>query len=124
MHYYEENIGNVLRNNNTKYVYLDLSGNTFTFIYSDVFRDCTSLTGITIPSSVTGIIGRAFYGCINLVSVTFQGTIASNGFDDYAFYEFGDLRAKFYATDAANGTPGTYTTTAPVSDSSVWTKQP
>jgi len=35
----------------------------------------------------------------------------------------GDLRDKFYATDADNGTPGTYTTTAPVGDDSVWTKQ-
>jgi hypothetical protein len=32
------------------------------------------------------------------------------------------LRAKFYATDATNGTPGTYTTTAPVGNSSVWTR--
>jgi hypothetical protein len=34
------------------------------------------------------------------------------------------LRVKFYATNPANGTPGTYTTTAPVSNNSVWTKQP
>jgi hypothetical protein len=33
------------------------------------------------------------------------------------------LRTKFYATDATNGTPGTYTTTAPVSSSPVWTRQ-
>jgi hypothetical protein len=33
------------------------------------------------------------------------------------------LRDKFYATNSTNGTPGTYTTTAPVSASSVWTKQ-
>jgi len=34
------------------------------------------------------------------------------------------LRAKFYATNPANGTPGTYITTTPVSSNSVWTKQP
>jgi hypothetical protein len=34
------------------------------------------------------------------------------------------LRAKFYASNSTNGTPGIYTTTAPVSSSSVWTKQP
>jgi hypothetical protein len=33
------------------------------------------------------------------------------------------LRSKFYATNSTNGTPGTYTTTAPVSSSSVWTRQ-
>jgi len=35
----------------------------------------------------------------------------------------GDLRDKFYATNPTNGTPGTYTTTAPVGESSVWTKE-
>jgi hypothetical protein len=33
------------------------------------------------------------------------------------------LSGKFYATDAENGTPGTYTTTPPVNASSVWSKQ-
>jgi len=32
------------------------------------------------------------------------------------------LRAKFYASNTTNGTPGTYTTTAPVGISSVWAK--
>jgi hypothetical protein len=36
----------------------------------------------------------------------------------------GDLLDKFYAADPANGTPGTYTTTAPVNNNSVWIKQP
>jgi hypothetical protein len=34
------------------------------------------------------------------------------------------LRDKFYATDAMNGTPGTYKTTAPVDSDSVWQRQP
>jgi hypothetical protein len=34
------------------------------------------------------------------------------------------LRDEFYATDPDNGTPGTYTTTAPVDSYSVWEKQP
>jgi hypothetical protein len=33
------------------------------------------------------------------------------------------LRTKFYAADADDGTPGTYTTTAPVGDNSRWLKQ-
>jgi len=33
------------------------------------------------------------------------------------------LRDKFYATNATNGTAGTYTTTAPVNYDSKWTKQ-
>jgi hypothetical protein len=110
------------------------------------FDGCTSLTSITIPNSVTSIGGSAFRGCINLASVTignsvkkiewaafgnctnltsvtFQSTIVLSGFDYSAFQNIGDLRAKFYATDKDNGTPGTYKTTAPVGNSSVWTKQ-
>jgi hypothetical protein len=70
---------------------------------------------------VTSIGDLAFAYCSSLTSVTFQGTIASNNFSFFAFS--GDLHNKFYATDATNGTPGTYTTTAPVEYSSVWTKQ-
>jgi hypothetical protein len=33
------------------------------------------------------------------------------------------LRDKFYATDSSNGTPGIYTTTAPTSIISAWTRQ-
>jgi len=33
------------------------------------------------------------------------------------------LRERFFA-NSVNGAPGTYTTTAPVSATSVWTKQP
>jgi hypothetical protein len=63
--------------------------------------------------------------CTSLTSVTFQGTIPYDNFGDYSFYVFpGDLREKFYATDSTNGTPGTYTTTAPEGESAVWTKQP
>jgi hypothetical protein len=105
------------------------------------FRGCTSLTSITIPNSVTSIddyafasyasltsvtigsgvtsIGHyAFSGCTSLTSVTFAGTISSSNFSiSTAFY--GDLRTKYIA-----GGIGTYTTTAPVNSSSVWTKSP
>jgi len=139
--------GQTLRTNTTKYINLDLSGSTFTSM-QDTLCECSNLTGIIIPNSVTVIgnyaintcgnltsvtipssvksIGKlAFAGDPKLTSVTFNGTIPSSQFStdpDNAF--FGDLRTKFYATDAANGTPGTYTTTAPVSGTSVWAKQP
>jgi hypothetical protein len=88
------------------------------------FQYCTSLASVTIGNGVTSIADRAFYNCTSLVSVTFENTITSSGFSTSAFYPIGDLRAKFYATDADNGTPGTYTTPPPVSSSSVWTKEP
>ena len=98
--------------------------NGVTSIEAYAFYNCNSLTSITIPNSVTSIGSTVFSSCKNLASVTFGGTIPSSGFYSYAFYQFGDLRAKFYATDATNGTAGTYTTTAPVSNTSEWTKQP
>jgi hypothetical protein len=82
-----------------------------------------NLTSVTIPSSVISIGSGAFYDCTDLTSVTFAGTIPVGDFSTILPF-CGDLRSKFYATDSTNGTPGTYTTTKPVSNSSsVWTKQ-
>jgi hypothetical protein len=61
----------------------------------------------------------AFYGCTSLTSVTFNGGIPASGFS--SFYPFnGDLRTKFYETDADNGTPGTYTR---ASGSDTWVRE-
>jgi len=129
----------------TKYVNLDLSGSTLTYIEVQAFQSCYGLAGVIIPNSVTEIRGSAFNRCTgftsvtipssvtilgdwafgtneNLTSVTFQGTIPAADFGTMGVF-FGDLRDKFYATNATNGTPGTYTTTAPVSADSVWTKK-
>ena len=38
------------------------------------FRDCTSLTSVTVPDSVTSIGDYAFDGCSNLKSVNYSGT--------------------------------------------------
>jgi hypothetical protein len=97
--------------------------NTVTSIKVSAFYGCTKLASITIPASVTSIGNSAFGGCSSLVSVTFQGTIPAADFGPNDGSFFGDLRDKFYATNATNGTAGTYTTTAPVSDTSVWTKR-
>jgi len=40
------------------------------------FRDCTNLTSVTIPDSVTSIGASAFYGCKGLTSITVD---AQNG---------------------------------------------
>ena len=43
------------------------------------FRDCTSLTSVTIPSGVTSIGQSAFYGCTSLTSVTIGNGVTSIG---------------------------------------------
>ncbi|MDR0475974.1 MAG: hypothetical protein LBH43_20205 [Treponema sp.] len=68
-------------------------------------------------------------GCNGLTSVTFEGTIPSNGFEttafgyNYGYPDIGGLRDKFYKTDPDYGTPGTYTTANP-GPYAEWTLQP
>jgi uncharacterized repeat protein (TIGR02543 family) len=71
------------------------------------FSYCTSLASITIPNSVTTIGDYAFMNCTSLTSVTFEGIIASGNFNTTTPFP-GNLRTAFYATDNANGTPGSY----------------
>lgn len=48
------------------------------------FRNCTSLTSVTIPDSVTSIGYFAFSSCTSLTSVTFGNSVTSIG--EYAFF--------------------------------------
>lgn len=48
-----------------------------------VFQDCTGLTSITIPNSVTSIGGYAFFGCTGLTSIIIPNSVTSIG--KYAF---------------------------------------
>jgi hypothetical protein len=95
--------------------------NSVTIIEYSVFNDCYSLASVTIPSSVTSIGDASFQSCLSLNSVTFQGTIPSSGFNPNNSFP-GDLRAKFYASNPSNGTPGTYTTLNP-GWGATWTRQ-
>ena len=91
-----------------------------TSIGVNAFLNCTGLTSVTIGSGVTSIGQQAFGGCTRLSSVKFESAITSENFNNYAFLGLGDLRAKYLA---ANGGIGTYTSVAPLSGNSVWTKQ-
>ena len=42
-----------------------------------MFQNCTSLTDVTIPNSVTTIGGRAFYGCTSLTSITIPNSVTT-----------------------------------------------
>jgi hypothetical protein len=96
--------------------------NSVTSIGASAFAHCTFLENVTIGSSVTSIGRGVFMQSTKLTSVTFLSTIPSSGFsNDLTYLVFpGDLRAKFYATNSSNGTPGTYTR---ASGGETWTKQ-
>ena len=80
----------------TKFIYSsafrDCSGLTsvtipdsVTSIGDDAFRDCSGLTSVTIPDSVTSIEQYAFDGCSGLTSVTIGNGVTSIGSDAFAY---------------------------------------
>ncbi len=73
------------------YAFSDCSGLTSLILPSSVtsigysaFYGCIRLTSLTLPSSVTSIDGRAFYGCSSLFSLTLPSSVTS--IDGRAFY--------------------------------------
>ena len=53
------------------------------------FRNCSELTSVTIPNSVTSIDSYAFSGCSNLTSITIGNSVTSIG--NYAFLNCSSL---------------------------------
>lgn len=71
-----KNIGAALRSNENAKVNLDLSKTTgLEDIPSWAFEDCTSLTNIKIPTSVTSIGTGTFMGCTGLTDVEFLANV-------------------------------------------------
>ncbi|MDD7292821.1 MAG: leucine-rich repeat domain-containing protein, partial [Clostridiaceae bacterium] len=60
-----------------------LGGYPVTNIGDYAFRDCTSLTSVTIPDSVTSIGRDAFYRCTGLTSITIPDSVTSIGKDAF-----------------------------------------
>jgi len=61
-----------------------IKGKPVVNIWENAFKNCTSITGLTIPDSVTSIGQSAFYGCTSLTSATIGNSVTSIGVN--AFY--------------------------------------
>jgi hypothetical protein len=72
--YYNEYSGSVVIPSSVTY-----NGTTYSVVSigEDAFRDCSSLTSVTIPNSVTGIGEGAFSWCNSLTSVTIGNSVTS-----------------------------------------------
>ena len=53
-------------------------------IANNAFSNCTGLTSITIPDSVTSIGGYAFSGCTGLTSITIPDSVTSIDYDAFS----------------------------------------
>jgi len=66
-----------------KYVSIDFSGTDLSMIPEAAFSWCETLTGITLPNSVTVIGGGAFQWCTSLASTTIPASVTK--FGSFAF---------------------------------------
>ncbi len=65
------------------YIPEEINGKPVVSIANEAFKNCTALTSVTIPSSITSIGNQAFYNCRALTSITIPQGVASLG--TYAF---------------------------------------
>ena len=74
------------------YYYKDYGNGCYTsndIIGKYAFRDCSSLTSVNIPSSVTSIGMNAFYKCSSLTSINIPSSVTEIG--EYAFQQCSSL---------------------------------
>jgi len=62
-----------------KFINLDLSSCTINSIPTNAFYNCSCLTSVTIPRSVTSIKEKAFYCCTSLASIIIPDSVTSIG---------------------------------------------
>ncbi len=60
----------------------------------EAFKDCTHVTSITIPDSITSINARAFYGCTGITEITIPKSVTSIG--TQIFYKASNLHTVYY----------------------------
>jgi uncharacterized protein YjdB len=74
--------------------------NSVTTIGGNAFYNCSGLTSVTIPNSVTSIGSSAFSNCSGLTSVTIPNSVTCIG--DYAFYNCSSLTSATIPTNVTS----------------------
>ena len=92
-------ISNYAGNSATYEIPGEIDGKKVVRIGDYAFSDCTELTSVTIPDSVTDIRWRAFYNCVSLKSVTIPKSVTY--IDSYAFGYYYDSDS--FATKKIDG---------------------
>jgi len=70
--------------------------NSVTSIYYETFKNCTSLTSVTLGNGVKYILGNAFENCTSLTSITLPSSVWEIG--SYAFFGCTSLTTVICAT--------------------------
>ena len=92
--------------------------NSVTSIEFNAFRDCKSLTSVTIPNSVTSIGEWAFWGCTSLKSVTIPNSVTSIG--GWAFAGCSSLKSVTIPKSVTSIGDGAFAGTALCNDPANW----
>ena len=72
-------------------------GDETTYIYDKAFKDCSALTSVTIPNSVTSIDFGTFSGCSSLASLTIPNSVTT--IKGEAFYNCSGLTSVTIGSD-------------------------
>ena len=96
-------------------------------IQENVFENCFSLSGITIPNGIQSIGSRAFLNCISLSSVTFPNGLATIGTaafilcEKVIYYDFTQLSSiPTLSNQAFDGLPADCEIRVPASLETQW----
>ena len=81
----------------------EIAGVAVMHLGSGAFSNCTSLTSISIPASVTSIGGGAFFSCTSLASVKIPNSVTSiNGYIFYGCTSLTNIEIPNGVTDIGN----------------------
>ena len=64
---------------------VDLSKSNITILPEGCFTNCSKITKIVLPSTLTSINNKAFYSCVSLSNISIPNNV--NNIGDYVFYD-------------------------------------